>query len=203
MTGSRESFRALKDIQQPSVLATVVVGDRLGTKWLVDEASQEFPAGVRQVKATGEACLVLHESGSGPEEILLEPLMPGRLAPWVHFCSQQLERGKRCALATVVAIEGEAMPYSLGDRFAYDDQSHHGLLPIDAGLSVVTASPTTTRAITACCPSMPGSPWPWLEPPPGPWPGMVPSGKDSSCPVEPWICSLSPLNPRFRFLRHL
>lgn len=146
MTGSRESFRALKDLQQPAVLATETGGDRPGARWLVNEASQEFPAGVCQVQATGEACLVLHESGSGPAEILLEPITPGRLAPWIHFCSQQLERGKRCALATVVAIEGEAMPYALGDRFAYDDQSHHGLLPIDAGLSVMLTR-ATARAL--------------------------------------------------------
>lgn len=148
MTGSRESFRALKDLQQPSVLATVVGGDRLGARWLVDEAAQEFPAGVRQVQATGEASLVPDESGSGPAEALLEPITPGRLAPWIHFCSQQLERGKRCALATVVAIEGEAMPYALGDRFAYDDHSHHGLLPIDAGLSVALTR-ATARALTS------------------------------------------------------
>lgn len=146
MAGSRESFRALKDLQQPSVLATVVGGERLGARWLVDEVGPDYLAGIRQVQATGEACLVSGESGEGPVEILLEPITPGRLAPWIHFCSQQLERGKRCALATVVAIEGEAMPYGLGDRFAYDDQSHHGLLPIDAGLSVLLTR-ATARAL--------------------------------------------------------
>lgn len=148
MTGSRESFRSLKDLQRPAVLATAVGGDRLGARWLVDEAGPEFSAGVGQVQATGEACLVPDESGSGPAEILLEPLTPGRLAPWIHFCSQQLERGKRCALVTVAGIEGEALPYALGDRFAYDDQSHHGLLPIDAGLSVALTR-TTARALAS------------------------------------------------------
>lgn len=147
MAGSRKNFRALKDIQQPSVLATVVGGEDLGVRWLVDEAGPEYLAGIRQMQATGEACLVLAEGGgSGRVEVLLEPITPGRLAPWIHFCSQQLERGKRCALVTVVAIEGEAMPYALGDRFAYDDQSHHGLLPIDAGLSVLLTR-ATARAL--------------------------------------------------------
>lgn len=147
MAGSREIFRALKDIQQPSVLATVVGGEDLGARWLVDEAGPDYFAGIRHVQATGEACLILAEGDdSGRAEVLLELITPGRLAPWIHFCSQQLERGKRCALVTVVAIEGEAMPFGLGDRFAYDDQSHHGLLPIDSGLSVLLTR-ATARAL--------------------------------------------------------
>ncbi len=146
MTGSRDGFRALKEVQHPSVLATVVKGERSGIRWLLDEVSQGLSEGARRVQGTGEACLVVADAGFGAEEILLEPITPGRLAPWIHFCSQQLERGKRCALVTVVGIEGEAMPYALGDRFAYDDQSHHGLLPIDAGLSVALTR-ATARAL--------------------------------------------------------
>jgi xanthine/CO dehydrogenase XdhC/CoxF family maturation factor len=176
MTGSKGIFKAIKDIKCPAVLATLVGVEgssyrKPGARMLIQ--GQEPVAGcvsagcleadvqarAQGVLDSGRPALVQYDLGAeldlvwgtgmgceGKAEILLEPLQPGRLAPWVHFCSQQLERRKSCVLATVLEVEGEAMPYALGDRFAYDDHSHHGLLPIDAGLSVAL-SRASTRAL--------------------------------------------------------
>lgn len=176
MTRSQGFFKALKEIQNPAVLATLVgiegssyrkpgarmlvgsQGDSLGcvSAGCLETDIQERAQGVLD---SGRPTLVRYDLGAeldmvwgtgmgceGKAEILLEPMLPGKLPPWVHFCSQQLERRKRCVLITVLGIEGETMPYALGDRFAYDERSHHGLLPIDAGLSVAL-SRASTRAL--------------------------------------------------------
>ena len=67
-------------------------------------------------------------------EVLLERLMPRKLPPWLNFCSQILDKGRTCVLATVGQVQGE-LPYALGDHFAYDERNH-GLLPMDARLSL-------------------------------------------------------------------
>jgi len=166
MTGSQGIFKALKELRAPSVLATLVGVEgssyrKPGARMLVGTTGAavgcvsagcleaDIQARAQEVMDGFTPSLVRYDLGAeldlvwgtgmgceGKAEILLEPVVPGKLAPWIHFCSQQLERRKSCALATVLGIEGEAMPYSLGDRYAYDDHSHHGLLPIDAGLSL-------------------------------------------------------------------
>lgn len=176
MTGSQAIFRALREIERPSVLATLVGVEgssyrKPGARLLLGAGGPlagcvsagcieaDIQARAQGVLDSGQACLVHYDLGAeldlvwgtgmgceGKAEILLEPLTPGRLAPWIHFCGQQLERRKSCVLATVLRIEGEAMPYELGDRFAFDDRSHHGLLPIDAGLSVAL-SRASARAL--------------------------------------------------------
>jgi len=176
MTGSQGIFKALKELQGPSVLATLVgvqgstyrkpgarmlMGTEGSTLGCVSAGCLEsdIQARAQEVLDSGRPTLVHYDLGAeldlvwgtgmgceGRAEILLEPILPGRLAPWIHFCSQQLGRRKSCVLATVLGIEGEDMPYDLGDRFAYDDRSHHGLLPIDAGLSVAL-SRASTRAL--------------------------------------------------------
>lgn len=158
MMGSPTNFKALKALQAPAVLATWVCESRsgLGARFLLDaEAERSLPVEIREGLEGDAACLLVGDFGGGggalkdrlgQGEVLLEWIVPGKLAPWIHFCNQQLERQRRCALVTVVGIEGEAMPYSLGDRFAYDDQSHHGLLPIDPGLSVALTR-ATARAL--------------------------------------------------------
>ncbi len=175
MTGSQEIFRALKEIQAPTVLATLVgvegssyrkpgarmlLGAKDGAVGCVSAGCLEsdIQARAQGVLDCGRPSLVRYDLGAeldlvwgtgmgceGRAELLLEPVLPGKLAPWIHFCSQQLARRKDCVLATVLGIEGEA-PYALGDRFAYDDRGHHGLLPIDAGLSIAL-SKASTRAL--------------------------------------------------------
>lgn len=164
MMRSIQVFRALKELKEPAVLATLVgvVGSsyrKPGARLLLTAAGAQagnisagcmetdVQARVQGVLATRQPTLVTYNLGieldlvwgtgmgcEGQAEILLEPIQPGRLAPWVHFCSQQLERRRTCALATVVATRGE-VAFTLGDRFSYDDRNH-GLLPIDATLSI-------------------------------------------------------------------
>ena len=176
MTGSQGIFKALKEIQSPSVLATLVGVEgssyrKLGARMILDAQGAtlgcvsagcmetDIQARAHEVLEAGRPILVRYDLGEeldrvwgtgmgceGKAEILLEPILPGKQAPWIHFCNQYLGRRKSCVLATVLKIEGEAMPYALGDRFAYDDHSHHGLLPIDAGLSIAL-SRASTRAL--------------------------------------------------------
>jgi xanthine/CO dehydrogenase XdhC/CoxF family maturation factor len=166
MTDPQGIFKALRELSEPSVLATLVGVEgstyrKAGARMLFGTTGStlgcvsagcleaDVQARVQQVLESGEPLLVRYDMGveldlvwgtgmgcDGRAQVLLEPILPGRLAPWIHFCGQQLDRRRSCVLATVLAVEGEAMPYSLGDRFAFDDHSHHGLLPIDAGLSV-------------------------------------------------------------------
>ncbi|MCE1228461.1 MAG: XdhC family protein [Firmicutes bacterium] len=67
-------------------------------------------------------------------EGLRESLVPGHFPPWLHFCAQQLRKGRACVLATVVETQGST-GLSLGDRFAYDEKNH-GLLPMDPAFSL-------------------------------------------------------------------
>ncbi len=173
MTGSQEIFDALQKIQVPSVLATLVGVEgssyrEPGARMLLEPQASavgcvsagcmesDIQARAQGVLEAGQPCLVRYDMGAeldlvwgtgmgceGRAEILLEPVLPGRLAPWIHFCAQHLGHRRSCALATVLGIQGEALPYALGDRFAYDDQSHHGLLPFDAQLSIALARACT------------------------------------------------------------
>ena len=158
-------FGALQELQGPSVLATLVGVEgssyrKPGARLLLgprDSAVGCVSAGcletdlrerARGVLESLRPALVRYDMGSeldlvwgtgmgcgGRAEILLEPILPGRLAPWIHFCGQHLGHRRSCALVTVLGTEGE-VPFSLGDRFAYDDESHHGLLPFDGRLSI-------------------------------------------------------------------
>lgn len=164
MTSAIKVFGSLKELAEPSVLATLVGVEGSSYRMpgahllLGTEGPQagnlsagcleaDLQARVQEVLASGQPRLVTYDLGSeldlvwgtgmgceGKAEILLEPILPGRLAPWVHFCAQQLERRRTCALATVVAVRGDAA-FAIGDRFAYDDHDH-GLLPINGTLSI-------------------------------------------------------------------
>ena len=108
----------------PAVLATRVEGPGLGTRLL--ESSPD----ARDVLDTG-ACRL---AGAPGGRLLLERLTPRKLPPWLNFCAQVLDKGKRCVLVTVCALEGE-VPFALGDHFAYDERNH-GLLPMDGKISL-------------------------------------------------------------------
>jgi CTP:molybdopterin cytidylyltransferase MocA len=113
----------LKDVNAgpgPAVLATRVEGEGLGTRLL--EAGPD----AQEVLATG-ACRL---AGT----VLLERLTPRKLPPWLNFCTQVLDKGKRCVLVTVCALAGE-VSFALGDHFAYDERNH-GLLPMDGKVSL-------------------------------------------------------------------
>lgn len=164
MTSALQIFRLLKELDGPAVLATLVGVEgssyrKPGARLLLGIEGPkagnisagcletDIQARVQEVLATGQSRIVAYDLGieldlvwgtgmgcEGKAEILLEPVLPGRLAPWVHFCSQQLERRRTCALGTVVATTG-AVAFAVGDRFSYDDRNH-GLLPIDPQLSI-------------------------------------------------------------------
>lgn len=165
MTAAQGIFQALQGGTRPAVLATLVGVEgssyrQPGARQIFgpqDSALGCVSAGcletdlrerARRVLDSSRPALVGYDMGSeldlvwgtgmgckGWVEILLEPVLPGRLAPWIHFCSQHLGHRRSCSLVTVLGTEGE-IPYELGDRFAYDDESHHGLLPFDARLSI-------------------------------------------------------------------
>ncbi|MDP2877128.1 MAG: XdhC family protein [Holophaga sp.] len=164
MTNTIRMFRHLRELKEPAVLATLVgvsgssyrkpgarllmaaKGPNLGNV-SAGCLEADLQARVQQVLDLGQAQLVQYDLGSeldlvwgtgmgceGKADLLLEPMLPGRPLPWVHFCTQQLERRRTCALATVVATKGE-VAFALGDRFSYDDRNH-GLLPMDPTLSI-------------------------------------------------------------------
>lgn len=164
MSGTIQVLRSLRNLEQPAVLATLVGVEgssyrRPGARMVLGPEGPrtgnvsagcletDLQARVAEVLESGQPRLVAYDLGheldlvwgtgmgcQGKAEILLEPLLPRRPVPWIHFCAQQLERRRACALATVLAVRGP-VELALGDRFAYDDRNH-GLLPIDPQLSV-------------------------------------------------------------------
>jgi len=142
-------FARLEGAPGPTALATLLKGSgagsaRIGARLILKAAEgapgTELEATVQDVVVGGEAQVLAGEFGPewgawrGAVEVLVERMVPGKLPPWLHFCSQVLRRGGNCVLATVGEVEGGA-PYALGDRFAYDERNH-GLLPMDARLSL-------------------------------------------------------------------
>ena len=141
MNHLREILTGLQKISEPVVLVThLSVGANterpLGARWICAASTQ--PETIEPLRAEilaalqeGRPRIVILDGGA---ELLLEPLQPGRLAPWIHFCVQLLDRGKTCVPAVVLKAEG-AIPYLVGETFAYDDHSH-GLVPLDRELNV-------------------------------------------------------------------
>jgi len=140
----REILVAFRALQEPTVLAT----------FLSQGESASHPLGSRCLLAPGgpgrlqaEACLALKEGHprlvreTADEAFLLEPVHPGRLAPWIHFATQLLDQGKACVTALVIDVHGD-IPYLIGETFAYDARSH-GLVPLDGTLNVALHRATT------------------------------------------------------------
>jgi hypothetical protein len=120
----REILLEIREQSRPFLLATTLEGgaEGLGARWiLLDDpgAASEVPHGFK--------------SPSG-ECLLLEPLRPGRLTPWIHLAMQALEQDRSCVLALVTEVHGR-IPYQMGETFAYDEHSH-GLLPLDGELNI-------------------------------------------------------------------
>ena len=135
-----ELFAQLERIGRPAVLATLLRADGPGLRRILGEAEAAGPA--QAVLASGRSRTVAMDLDPAfarfwpglDGAVLLEPMIPGRLPPWLHFCTQQLKRGGGCVLATVAAVAG-ALPYAVGDRYGYDDRDH-GLLPMDGRFSL-------------------------------------------------------------------
>jgi xanthine/CO dehydrogenase XdhC/CoxF family maturation factor len=164
MKGLQEIIARLQSLREPAALATLVrvkgsTYRKPGARLLLGPEGPRVGAisggcletdvaeRTREVLATGRPRLLEYDLSSeldliwgtgmgceGQAEILLEPITPGRPAPWIPFCGQVLEHRRACVLMTVFGVEGE-VPCEMGDRFVFDDRDH-GLLPIDAGLSV-------------------------------------------------------------------
>jgi hypothetical protein len=119
----------LQGIAAPVALATPLKGE--GRRRILAPAAgvpeTELERAVRAVLAAGRPMML--DSG-----LLVEPMLPGRLPPWMHYCAQVLRRGETCVLATVGSVAGD-IPYAVADRFAYDER-HHGLLPMDGRFSL-------------------------------------------------------------------
>jgi len=141
MNHLREILTELQKIQEPVVLVTHLSAETqterpLGARWICAasaqlEAKEPLRAEILATLQEGRPRIVILE---GRTELLLEPLQPGRLAPWIHFCAQLLERDKACVPAVVIKAEGE-IPYLVGETFAYDARSH-GLVPLDQELNI-------------------------------------------------------------------
>lgn len=132
-----EILGRLKALEKPAVLATLVApvpGSplRLGARRLAETKppADELDRLAMAALEAGHPRLVTLQSG---ETFLLEPLQPGRLTPWIHFASQQQDRGKACVPAAVLEVHG-ALPYQAGETFALDEHSH-GLVPLDSTLN--------------------------------------------------------------------
>ena len=129
-----EILGRLEQAAGPVVLGTQLKssggGTRAGARRILEAAggapATELEEAVQGVAVTGRSRMLAGE--------LLERMVPGKLPPWVHFCSQVGRRGGACVLATVGAVEGD-IAYALGDRFAYDERNH-GLLPMDGRFSL-------------------------------------------------------------------
>lgn len=120
----REILPALREPSRPFLLATTLEGgsEPLGARRILADPPVPVMEGPRAFRLP-----------SG-ELLLLEPLRPGRLAPWIHFALQILDQGRHCAVALVIEVHGE-IPYQVGETFALDEQSH-GLVPLDGALNV-------------------------------------------------------------------
>ena len=124
----------LEQISGPVVLATRLRpdgdGGPCGARRILEAAAgapaTDFDEAVQGTVVTGRSRMLGGE--------LLERMVPGKLPPWVHFCSQVARRGGACVLATVATVEGD-LPYALGDRFVYDERNH-GLRPMDGRFSL-------------------------------------------------------------------
>jgi hypothetical protein len=129
-----EILGRLKALEKPAVLATLVApvpGSplRLGSRRLM-ETRHPTDELERLALEADRPHLATLPSG---ETFLLEPLLPGRLAPWIHFAAQQQDLGRTCVPAAVLEVHG-ALPYQVGETFALDEHSH-GLVPMDSTLN--------------------------------------------------------------------
>jgi len=126
MTDLKTALATLREAREAVVLATCIEsGEELGQRWIAgsfDDA--DLRVGASEALVDGASRVV--------GQVLLEPLQPGRLAPWVHFAGQLVDQDEGCVLSTVIARSGEH-PYQVGETFALDDHSH-GLLPVDQDL---------------------------------------------------------------------
>jgi len=127
----REILPILKGLDDPAVLVTVIQGNSLGSRWILGAGEEDLPqVEIDQILA-GNVPRAVVSKGRG---LLLEPLQPGRLAPWIHFASQLQEQGKACVPALITEVLGD-ISYQVGETFAFDERSH-GLVPLDGGLNV-------------------------------------------------------------------
>jgi molybdenum cofactor cytidylyltransferase len=117
----------LERLSGPAALATLLTGG--GARQILEGPEEQLPGPGRS--RILEAATDFH---GWRGTVLLEPMVPGRLPPWVHVCAQLLRRGESCVLATVGQVEGD-LPYAVGDHFVYD-QRNHGLLPMDGRFSL-------------------------------------------------------------------
>jgi hypothetical protein len=128
-----ELFAHLEQAEGPVVLATPLALDGQGLPpggWSILAVPALGPE-AQAVLASGGARLAAPDAGPA---LLLERIVPGRLPPWLHFCAQHLKRGSSCVLATVAAVQGD-LPYTVGERFSYDEHNH-GMLPMDGRFSL-------------------------------------------------------------------
>ena len=121
----------LERISGPVALGTQLKGEgTAGTRRILEAApgapATELEEVVQGVVVSGRTRLLEGE--------LLERMVPGKMAPWMHFCAQVGRRGGACVLATVGSVEG-SIPYAVGDRFVYDERNH-GLLPMEGRFSL-------------------------------------------------------------------
>ena len=140
---------ALASLREPAVLATLTrVRGRFyrkpGARMLMEAGGRQtgvlsagcleadLQARQEQVLATGRPDLVSFDLGSdldllwgtgmgckGWSEVLLEPVLPAAAHPWLDLCLDLLAHRRSGALATVLAVRGEA-PARVGDRYLLD-----------------------------------------------------------------------------------
>jgi xanthine/CO dehydrogenase XdhC/CoxF family maturation factor len=157
MRGLQEILAALGSIQEPAVLATLVrvKGSsyrKPGARMVLAAAGGQtgvLSAGCLETDLKARVAAVLEKAqpqvaafdlGSeldliwgtgmgcqGTAEVLLEPVLPGRTAPWMSLCGQLLAGRRSGVLATVFGVQGETV-HPVGERFLLDPQGQ-SLLP--------------------------------------------------------------------------
>jgi xanthine/CO dehydrogenase XdhC/CoxF family maturation factor len=163
MKGFQEIQSELTALSEPAVLATLVrvKGSSYrapGARMLLGAQGRNLGAvsggcletdlaeRAKGVLASDKPSLVKYDLGSeldlvwgtgmgceGVAEVLLEPLKPGRLHPWVPFAQQLLSKRRGGVLATVFSVEGQA-PCEVGEHFVMDENLN-GILPTDQELA--------------------------------------------------------------------
>lgn len=171
MSGLALILDRLRSLEAPAVLATLVQTRgssyrRPGARMILEPGrihagvlsagclEADLLARVEAVLASDRPTLVTYELGTdldriwgtgmgcaGRADILLEPVRPGRIPPWIPFTDIRLERRSPTVLAALFDVtaracgEGASLLPAEGDVFAYDDRAH-GLLPMDQDVSL-------------------------------------------------------------------
>lgn len=141
----RQCLSNLRDLSGDAVLLTRLAPE--GGRWILPSRETvtvpELPDELPQALIWAEA-RAAHAQGT-PRHVqaagiscLLEPVTPGRLAPWMHFALQLQAQGKPGVTAVIASADGGSKgewPYQVGDTFALDAHSH-GLVPLENALNI-------------------------------------------------------------------